>query len=38
MKVIGLSEFGGPEVLQSFELPDPRLEPRRCGSVFTPPE
>ncbi|MEW2805909.1 NADP-dependent oxidoreductase [Streptomyces massasporeus] len=24
MKVIGLSEFGGPEVLQSFELPDPR--------------
>ncbi|MFI0815967.1 zinc-binding alcohol dehydrogenase family protein [Streptomyces sp. NPDC021098] len=26
MKVIGLSEFGGPEVLQSFELPDPRPE------------
>lgn len=26
MKVIGLSEFGGPEVLQSFELPEPRPE------------
>jgi NADPH:quinone reductase len=24
MKVIGLSEYGGPEVLRPFELPDPR--------------
>lgn len=24
MRIIGLSEYGGPEVLRSFELPDPR--------------
>jgi NADPH:quinone reductase-like Zn-dependent oxidoreductase len=26
MKVIGLSEYGGPEVLRPFELPDPHAE------------